>query len=315
MLILVIVLAIMLVLPLLMIALHAFVRPTTRTGLILRSLALVLFCILLIPAGMWVFPPWWTPYLLVVLALMASANATRRFFAPAASTGALRRGGEQLLAAVVLLMAVGGLWVVAQGRQVPDGAVDIAFPLEPGRYLVVNGGHHALINPHFMTLDAPVHADYRGQSYAVDLIAVDRFGFRAQNPLGESDPSTYHIFGAGVLAPCTGRVIGVENDMVDHTVPERDSERLAGNHLLIDCGPFIVLLAHLRQGSLLVGEGDSVTTGDRLAEVGNSGQSGEPHLHVHAQRGTDPGAPLSGSPLPITFEGIFPVRNAVLRGD
>ena len=309
------VVAILLVLPLLLITLHALMVPTTRAGLMLRSLALIGFCGLLVLAGMWAFPPWWTPYVLVALALLASFNAWRRLRGGSRAPGMTRRWGELAVSAAVLVVVGAGALAVTQGRQVPPDAVDIAFPLEPGRYLVVNGGHHALLNLHFMTLDDPQYADYRGQSFAVDMIAVDRFGFRARNPLGADDPADYHIFGAEVRAPCDGTVIGAESEMVDHTVPERDTERLAGNHLLIDCGDFIVLLAHLRQGSLEVGLGDTVTTGARLAEVGNSGQSGEPHLHVHAQRGTDPDAALSGAPLPVTFDGRFPVRNARLRGD
>jgi hypothetical protein len=43
--------------------------------------------------------------------------------------------------------------------------------------------------------------------------------------------------------------------------------------------------------------------------VGNSGNSDEPHLHIHAQR---PGVlwdPFKGDPLPMRFEGRFLVRN------
>ena len=40
----------------------------------------------------------------------------------------------------------------------------------------------------------------------------------------------------------------------------------------------------------------------------NSGNTGEPHLHVHAQRPGPAGAPLGGDPLPILFGGRFPVR-------
>ncbi len=84
--------------------------------------------------------------------------------------------------------------------------MDIAFPLEPGRYLVVNGGDLPLLNAHFMTLTNPAYADYRGQSYAVDLIGIDRFGWRATTPLGTNDPADYLIFGAAVLAACDGTV-------------------------------------------------------------------------------------------------------------
>ena len=40
----------------------------------------------------------------------------------------------------------------------------------------------------------------------------------------------------------------------------------------------------------------------------NSGNTGEPHLHVHAQRPGPVGAPLGGDPLPLLFGGRFPVR-------
>ena len=45
-----------------------------------------------------------------------------------------------------------------------------------------------------------------------------------------------------------------------------------------------------------------------LGAVGNSGNTGEPHLHVHAQRPGPAGAPIAGDPLPIQFDGCFPVR-------
>jgi hypothetical protein len=49
------------------------------------------------------------------------------------------------------------------------------FPLGPGRYLVANGGGHALVNAHMRTLEPdPRYRAWRGQSYGVDLVQVDR---------------------------------------------------------------------------------------------------------------------------------------------
>jgi murein DD-endopeptidase MepM/ murein hydrolase activator NlpD len=64
----------------------------------------------------------------------------------------------------------------------------------------------------------------------------------------------------------------------------------------------------LSPGSVQVRAEDAVATGDWLGCVGNSGNTGEPHLHVHAQRPGPVGAPLGGDPLPILFDGRFPVR-------
>ena len=149
----------------------------------------------------------------------------------------------------------------------------------------------------------------------VDLIGIDRFGWRATTPLGTNDPADYLIFGAEVLAPCDGTVTHAVGDRPDLPVPELDTQDRGGNELMIACGDVLIYLAHLRQGSLRVGVGDVVATGAPVAEVGNSGHSGEPHLHVHVQRGTSPEAPLRGVPLPVTFEGVFPLRNARFSGD
>ncbi|MCC5987149.1 MAG: M23 family metallopeptidase [Pararhodobacter sp.] len=303
------------VLPIVLIVAHGWVRSASASALWLRVAALALMCWLLALVGFWALPPWYTPYFFAALAALASLIAWRRWQNRPAPASRMRRHVEIGLAAVLALLF--GLQISAAlgGRQLPVGTVDIAFPLgDTGhRYLVVNGGHHPMINAHFMTLDNPDFADYRGQSFAVDIIAIDGRGSRAERFLGGSDPAEYLIFGAPVLAPCDGAVIGAEGAMPDLPVPERDTERLEGNHLLIDCGNFIVLMAHLRQGSLSVGVGDMVRARQPLAEVGNSGQSGEPHLHVHAQRGTGTEAPLSGEPLPISFDGVFPVRNARLQ--
>jgi murein DD-endopeptidase MepM/ murein hydrolase activator NlpD len=59
--------------------------------------------------------------------------------------------------------------------------------------------------------------------------------------------------------------------------------------------------------------GDVVTVGQPLGKVGNSGNSTEPHLHIHAvKQGT--GGHAVGEAVPLTFGGAFPVRNTVVDG-
>ena len=308
------VLAVQILLPIMLIVGHTFLRPATVPGLWLRSLSLLGLCGLLVMVGFWAFPPWWTPYVLIVLAALATWHAARLLRHHGPHPGRWRRWGEYALSTALLALVVLALPGVIGGRAVPPDAVDIAFPLEPGRYLVMNGGHHPLLNAHFMTLNDPDIAEFRGQSFAVDLIGIDRIGWRATTPLGTEDPADYLIFGKRVLAPCDGTVIHAVGDMPDLPVPEVDLVDRGGNALMIDCGEVKVYLAHLRQNSLQVDVGDVVTTGMTLAAVGNSGHSGEPHLHIHVQRGTDPEAPLRGEPLPVTFDGVFPLKNARLVG-
>lgn len=72
-----------------------------------------------------------------------------------------------------------------------------------------------------------------------------------------------------------------------------------------------VVLAHMTEGSVAVGEGQEVEEGQFLGRVGNSGNTSEPHLHIHAVR-TGSGSILEGEGVPVLFDGRFPVRNGLV---
>lgn len=109
---------------------------------------------------------------------------------------------------------------------------------------------------------------------------------------------------AAVLAPLDGEVVASHDGVVDRQrlIPLLDVpasfvrpllyqdrlEKVAGNHLVLSTTAGFILLAHLRQGSLTAGEGDDVQTGQPLGQVGNSGNSMAPHLHVQLMDGPDP---------------------------
>ena len=103
---------------------------------------------------------------------------------------------------VVLFVALGtasinGTIIEFQSRTAPAGVVNLAFPLEPGRYLVVNGGSNMSTNAHLETLNTelPRYRAWRGQSYGVDLVALDQFGLRTRG-VQPADPRAYRIYGA-----------------------------------------------------------------------------------------------------------------------
>jgi murein DD-endopeptidase MepM/ murein hydrolase activator NlpD len=95
--------------------------------------------------------------------------------------------------------------------------------------------------------------------------------------------------------------------------PATDPTHMAGNHVLLQCDSVWVLLGHLQRGSVRTSAGQQVRAGQMLGQVGNTGNTDEPHLHIHAQRPGSPDAPLSGAPLPISFGGRFPARNSRIR--
>ena len=96
----------------------------------------------------------------------------------------------------------------------------------------------------------------------------------------------YGIYGAKVMAPASGTVVSINNDEKDLVPGSDDFQSMAGNHIYLrldGTGTFLVL-AHLKKGSIKVKEGQHVNEGEFLAQVGNSGSSSEPHLHIQHQR-------------------------------
>jgi hypothetical protein len=285
------------------------VRAPSQGQTLLRAVALAAYLAAIAVAGLWLVVPWYLPlvygFLLGAALVRPLRGIRRRPFLPRGTRAWLGAAGHAafaLLTAAVTIQAV-------EGRRPPADAVGLAFPLEGGTYLVANGGSRALVNGHFATLEGGRLRPYRGQSYGVDLVRVNAWGFRARG-LYPRDPEAYAIYGDTVRAPCAGRVIEAVDGRPDLPPPETDRKQLAGNHVLLECGDVWVLLAHMRRASVRVRVGDSVALRHPLGVVGNSGNTSEPHLHIHAQRPGTTEAPLGGDPLPILLDGRFPARNA-----
>jgi hypothetical protein len=176
--------------------------------------------------------------------------------------------------------------------------------------LVANGGGTETVNAHLMTLDPAVtrFRGYRGQSFGIDIVRLNKAG-RTTNGLHPADPARYAIFDDPLYAPCSGRVVAARSDRPDMPVPRMDRDYLLGNHVVLACGAVHVVLAHFRQGTVRLRPGMTVSTGQYLGRVGNSGNSQEPHLHLHAQTPGSQSQPIAGEPLPIRINGRDLVRN------
>lgn len=300
-----------LVVPLALVAWMGLIPPRAGLAFWLQAAATATALWTMALLGIWLVPPWWAPLAFgVALAAVVAIGLRRRL--PFASKLPVA-WGARLSAGFFLVLGMASAYGLASAWRsraaLPPPAVNLSFPLEPGSYLVVNGGSSIKTNAHLMTLDAgvPRFLEWRGQSYGVDLVKLDAFGLRARGLL-PADPKAYAIYGARVLAPCAGWVLLAVDGLPDMQVPEADREHMAGNHVLLRCAQADVLLGHLSPGSVQVRAGDAVAAGVWLGAVGNSGNTGEPHLHVHAQRPGPVGAPVGGDPLPVTFNGRFPVR-------
>ena len=260
-------------------------------------------------AGLWLALPWYL-YLVHAGLLAAAIIATwrREVPLPLLPQSVSGRVGAALL--VVLLAGAGALvtWAI-DGRRGPDAGAEAAFPLRDGTYLVVNGGRNALMSAHVRTLGSePRFRAWRGQSHGVDIVKLGRGGLRARGVLPR-DPGRYAIFGDPVHAPCNGSVVAAVDGIADQPVPEMNRAQMAGNHVILDCNGIWLLMGHLRRGSVRVHVGDAIESGHVVGEVGNSGNSSEPHLHIHAQKPGTLAEPLSGEPIPLRFDGRYLARN------
>ena len=260
-------------------------------------------------AGLWLVLPWWLPigYAAVIVWTIARRLSGSEQRTPPPPTVRGLATTALIGAAATLLLGIVGLAIA--GRQSPGIPIDLSLPLGSGTYIVVNGGSQTLINAHVGTLEAERFARYRGQSYGVDLVRINRIGLRVSGLL-PPDPAAYLIYGDPVLAPCQGRVVLAEDGAPDMPPPQADRAHMAGNHVILECGSLWIVLGHPQRGSVAVQAGQITEVGHVLGLVGNSGNTGEPHLHVHAQQPGSTIAPLSGEPVPIRLDGRYLVRNS-----
>lgn len=218
---------------------------------------------------------------------------------PARSVGSWAGFLAVLLAGIFLASTIP---TVMTARAYTGEVVDFQFPLSGGNYHVVHGGASPAMNHHYPS---------PAQRYALDIVRTDLWGLRARG-LWSTNTAAYYVWGAAALSPCDGRVTDTENERPDLSPPDADTENVAGNFIAIHCQGVTVILAHLQRGSVTATRGDAVKRGQQVGLVGNSGNTSEPHLHIHAVQGevTDRQALLwTGRGAPIELDGRFLIRN------
>ncbi len=108
-------------------------------------------------------------------------------------------------------------------------------------------------------------------------------------PVSAFEPGTYDGM---VMAPASGYIERIHDGVSDNPTGICNYADNWGNFVMIrlDQGGW-ALLAHLQQGSILVGPGARVEVGAFIARVGNSGRSPIPHVHLQCQPTADPSEP------------------------
>lgn len=173
----------------------------------------------------------------------------------------------------------------------PGAPVALGFPA-PGTWLVFWGGDDPRDNYHVVVPQ---------QRHAYDLVVwKDGATFRGDG----TKNADYHCFGVPIEAPLDARVTAVVADLPDNEPGKMDPAHAAGNHVMLEVGPSrYLMLAHLQAGSVQLQVGDQVRRGAQVGRCGNSGNTSEPHLHVHLQ--DKPGFADAGARgLPLSFADV-----------
>ena len=280
----------------------AVVLPASWGLFLSGGMAAIIGWSLLITTGQTLAP-------LSVLALVVHAVRIRRFSRPMWAT--------LVLAPVALWPGLWGFGLLTftfpYSLESSGPSATVRLPSNE-RLRVLWGGDRVATNYHAAAPD---------QRWAYDL-TVEPAVHGSEN-LGD-----YGCYGTPVVAPVSGRVHHAADGTPDHPPgqPSNDLENPTGNTVVLrlESGTYLII-AHLKAGSVRVEMGGEVKEGDPIGACGNSGNTSEPHIHIHHQRQDPRVFPLNlaeGLPLyfrnhggPAMPEGGFdrdPAGNILLAG-
>lgn len=285
-------------------ALLMLTRPNSLVtwGLVTgAAFAVVLFTVV---AGPWVFLSVYArPVALMAFAAGAAVSFCRRV-RTSPDRGASGRNRSGRVASAIVLVTFSSLTVAALlGQRTPAGAVDLQLPFKSGTFAVLQGGDSFILNP--------FHRAAADERFALDFVRVNSFGNRACG-LSPGSLNAYESFGVPVFSPCAGVIERAVGELPDNLPGNTDRRHPAGNHIVLHCQNLRVLVAHLRKGSVGHRAGAQVYAGQLIGEIGNSGNTLEPHLHVSAAVAANATGP-EGRTVPLTFGGRFLTLNDTVR--
>jgi murein DD-endopeptidase MepM/ murein hydrolase activator NlpD len=197
-----------------------------------------------------------------------------------------------LIVLLLILIIPSAVFVVGKYREtlpVPNGAVNMKYPLKNGKYLVTASGH-------FFTIHAtPI------EKYALDIVRFPSVG--SYFKFHQTDLRKNETYNTPVYSPCTGNIRKMRDGIDDQPIGIKSPEEGGGNFVVIRCPNFDVMMAHFKKGSFKIKLNDKVQVGEEIALIGNSGNTDGPHLHIMAYLTND--STGEHTPLPITFGGRY----------
>ncbi len=230
---------------------------------------------------------------------------------------------------------------IKSGRQkmLASIPVQLTFYEAKGKYTFPVKGD---VQMAFLPLSYIHHRGSASQEFAMDVVGANQKEATSFTEISSPKPkslSDYSIWGREVVAIGDGVVLevgdkfpeepmsdpaqftkqGYSLSLIKELAPKIGwTNAIAGNYIVIDHknGEYSAY-CHLQEGSIGVKAGDSVHKGMVIAKVGNTGNSGAPHLHFQLMDSQDF---FTANGLPVMFEDVpaqvmiagFPVKGNTL---
>jgi hypothetical protein len=183
---------------------------------------------------------------------------------------------------------------------VQAGTTLIGPPVKGNRWWAANGTsnfdrHHrsAILDIRFRCTNA--------QRFATDWVLLGPDGLVYSGD--KTKCTSYYGYGADLLAVANGTVVEARDGIPDGVPPNNyaptNLQNVFGNFIILDIGAGrYAAYAHVIPGTVAVKIGDSVTLGQVIGKLGNTGNSTGPHLHFHICNGRDG---IDSEGLPFSF--------------
>jgi murein DD-endopeptidase len=174
-------------------------------------------------------------------------------------------------------------------------------PLAGGPWVTANGPDPIRVPAHNQLLYPEAGVIHVPQRFATDWVLLDQRGRQFSGAIDQN--TSYAAYGVPVLAVADGTVVAVHDGVPENRPPEVNKDLgqpdRAGNYIVVKVTPgAYAFYGHLRPGSITAKIGQKVIVGQKLASLGNSGNSTAPHLHFHVTNG----ASLASEGVPFVFD-------------
>jgi murein DD-endopeptidase MepM/ murein hydrolase activator NlpD len=231
--------------------------------------------------------------------------------------------GKPLL---LLGLPSGGLALVAHGKEAAGKGVEARLSLKVENHASPNDYLFPLAGTWYVGAAPSLHSHHRwvaNEEFALDLGALgpdgrthkgdgtrldDYFGY-GRDVRAAADGTVVEVAANGTEANDRLRRPGESSEDFEKRTIAAQTELLAksykaviGNYVVIKhAGGEFSHYAHLKQGSVRVKTGDAVARGQVIGQLGQTGNSTEPHLHFQLTDGPDP---MYSRGIPIVFKDL-----------